>query len=74
MSGLDDAIELIEAYFQKGWRDGLLVIPPSDTSSNTMMTAIGLSAGEVVGEITPRIAQSTADIEIHLSRSPDARG
>ena len=54
MSGLQDAIELIEAYFQKGWTDGLPVIPPSETSINAMMAAIGLSTGEVVGEITAR--------------------
>ena len=61
MSGLQDAIELIEAYYQKGWTDGLPVIPPSDTSINAMMTAAGLSAGEVVGEIAARNVQITAD-------------
>ena len=61
MSGLQDAIELIEAYFQNGWTDGLPVIPPSETSINAMMTAIGLSAGEVVGEITARNVQITAE-------------
>jgi len=61
MSSLEDTIELIEVYFQKGWTDGLPVIPPSDGSINAMLAAIGLSASEVVGEITTRNVKITAD-------------
>lgn len=61
MSGLNDAIELIEAYYQNGWTDGLPVMPPTENSINAMLTAMELSAGEVVGEITARNVQITAD-------------
>jgi hypothetical protein len=54
MSDVQDASELIELYFQRGWTDGLPVIPPSGNSVETMLSAAGLSEDEVVGEIPAR--------------------
>ncbi len=61
MSGVQDAIELIELYFQKGWTDGLPVIPPTATSVKNMLSAAGLSEDDVVGEIPARNVKITAD-------------
>ncbi len=61
MSGVQDAIELIELYFQKGWTDGLPVIPPTATSVRNMLSAAGLSEDDVVGEIPARNVKITAD-------------
>jgi hypothetical protein len=61
MSDLQDAIELVELYFQKGWTDGLPVIPPSENSVKRMLAAMGLHADEAVGEIPARNVSITAD-------------
>lgn len=61
MSDLQDAIELMELYFEKGWTDGLPVIPPSANSVETMLSAAGLNEDEVVGEIPARNVKITAD-------------
>lgn len=37
------AAELIELYFQKGWTDGLPVVPPSRKSVKAMLDAAGFS-------------------------------
>ena len=52
---------LIELYFQKGWTDGLPVVPPSHDSVDAMLAAAHLSESDVVGEIPSRNARITAD-------------
>jgi hypothetical protein len=61
MSTLQDAVELIELYYQRGWTDGLPVIPPSETSINAMLSQMGLGKDEVVGEIPARNLKITAE-------------
>ena len=36
-----DAAALIELYYQKGWTDGLPVVPPSEDSVGAMLSAAG---------------------------------
>jgi hypothetical protein len=56
MSGgdLDEIERLIEAYFERGWTDGLPVVPPTDKSIAAMLAGAGLEGGEVIGEIAGR--------------------
>ncbi|MHC4459378.1 MAG: hypothetical protein ACYS0I_20240 [Planctomycetota bacterium] len=61
MSDLQNAIDLVELYFQKGWTDGLPVIPPSENSVKSMLAPMGLRADEAVGEIPARNVSITAD-------------
>ena len=56
-----DAAELIEMYFQKGWTDGLPVVPPSEDSVGAMLRAAGLEGREVVGEVEARHTTVTAE-------------
>jgi hypothetical protein len=37
-----DAADLIEAYYQKGWTDGFPVVPPGNQSVSAMLAAAGL--------------------------------
>jgi len=60
MSG-EDAASLIEAYYERGWTDGLPVVPPTEGSVGDMLAAAGLRGGEVIGEIADRNARVTAD-------------
>ncbi len=49
-----DPAELIEAYYEHGWTDGLPVVPPSDKSVTAMLASAGLRGDEVIGEIAGR--------------------
>ena len=51
----NDAAELIELYFQKGWTDGLPVAPPSESSVGAMLEAAGLKGSDVIAEIGDRL-------------------
>jgi len=55
------AAALIELYFEKGWTDGLPVIPPSEASVKAMLTAADRDGNTVVGEVKVRNTQITAN-------------
>jgi hypothetical protein len=52
---------LIEAYYDAGWTDGLPVVPPTEASVATMLSAAGLKGHEVLGEIPGRNTVVIAD-------------
>jgi hypothetical protein len=52
--GLRDAGTLIEAYYERGWTDGLPVVPPTEKSVAAMLAAAGLRGDEVLGRIADR--------------------
>ena len=49
-----DPAVLIEAYFERGWTDGLPVTPPSEKSVADMLAAGGLHADQILGVISER--------------------
>jgi hypothetical protein len=49
-----DPASLIEAYFDRGWTDGLPVVPPTEKSVAEMLAGAGLRGDEVLGEIPGR--------------------
>jgi len=56
-----DPAALIEAYFKKGWTDGLPVVPPTETAVAAMLAAAQLPAETVVGTIPGRNVRVTAN-------------
>ena len=56
-----DAQALIELYYEKGWTDGLPVVPPSESSVGAMLEAAGLRGADAIGEIPDRHVRVTAD-------------
>lgn len=56
----DDAASLIELYYERGWTDGLPVVPPSETSVKKMLVAAGVNGNEIVGEAKVRNTKVTA--------------
>src|SRR4029453_6097047 len=46
--------ELIEAYYERGWTDGLPVVPPSEQSISAMLAGAALKGDETIGEIEER--------------------
>lgn len=61
VSHVGDPAILIEQYFQKGWTDGLPVVPPTEKSLKTMLTDCGHSSEDVVAEVPARNTQITAN-------------
>lgn len=57
-SGLDEAQE---AFFQKGWTDGLPVIPPTEERVMAFLSAAGLEPHEILGAIPERNRVFTAE-------------
>lgn len=57
----DDPAALIETYFERGWTDGLPVVPPTEKSIAAMLAGGGLRGDEVFGEIPGRNTVVVAD-------------
>ncbi len=57
----DDPAELIEAYYERGWTDGLPVVPPTTKSVAAMLAGAALHGEEVIGEVPGRNTRVTAD-------------
>jgi hypothetical protein len=60
-SSADDPAALIEAYFERGWTDGLPVVPPTEHSVAAMLAGAALKGDEVFGEIPGRNTVVVAD-------------
>lgn len=58
---LADALEVNEFYQQRGWTDGLPVVPPTGESVLACLQAAGLTAGDVVGVERVRQRPITAE-------------
>jgi hypothetical protein len=56
-----DPEELIETYFERGWTDGLPVVPPTEKSIAAMLAGAGLRGDETIGEIVERGAIVSAE-------------
>ncbi|MBI3329707.1 MAG: hypothetical protein HYZ81_23745 [Nitrospinae bacterium] len=58
---VSDTVEAIEFYFDKGWTDGLPVVPPTEASIRAMLDAVGLDPGEEITFIENRQVSVTAE-------------
>lgn len=56
-----DPLAAIEAYFEKGWTDGLPVIPPTEEKIWAMLEAMGKQPEDRLGEIPARARTITAE-------------
>jgi hypothetical protein len=59
---MKDALEAIELYFNKGWTDGLPVVPPTEEKIQAMLKSVNMSPDTVVGSIPERGRVFTAEI------------
>ena len=55
-----DPAELVEAYYERGWTDGLPVVPPTEKSVAEMLAGAALRAEDIIGEIPDRHVVVTA--------------
>src|SRR5262245_54061245 len=56
-----DEAEAIEMAFEKGWSDGLPVVPPTEVRVRAMLDAVGLDPGQQVGFVAHRAVSITAE-------------
>lgn len=56
-----DTLRAIETYFEKGWTDGLPVIPPTEERIWEMLEAMGKHPEDILGEIPARARKITAE-------------
>ena len=57
----NDPAGLQEFFFQRGWSDGLPLVPPTVDDVAAMVAAGGRAAGEKVGPIPPRMRMATVE-------------
>ncbi len=53
--------EVNRFFYQKGWGDGLPIVPPSEEAVAEMMTGTDLAADHVVVKIIPRMGKATVE-------------
>ncbi len=51
----------VEACFERGWTDGLPVVPPTDVRVLRMLQGTRRGADEIVGRIPPNLAECTVE-------------
>ena len=56
-----DAVEAIEAYYERGWTDGLPVVPPTAEAVRACLDAAGLPPDRILGVETVKGAVVTAE-------------
>ena len=57
---VEDVFEAIELYYERGWTDGLPVVPPTEKRVRALLDAAGLVPERVLGEIPERDRVITA--------------
>ena len=57
----DDYFEAIELYYDRGWTDGLPVVPPTEKRVRAFLDAAGLEPDQALGEIPERDRIITAE-------------
>jgi len=57
----NDYHEAQEAYFEKGWTDGLPIVPPTPELVERFLGYVGLTAGHVLGAVPTREVTVTAE-------------
>ncbi|MBI4305970.1 MAG: hypothetical protein HY678_06580, partial [Chloroflexi bacterium] len=56
-----DALEAIELYFQKGWTDGLPIVPPTPERVAQFVEASGRAPSDVLGTVPERAREITVE-------------
>ena len=53
--------EVNQFFYQRGWTDGLPIIPPTEAAVKEMMTGTDLSADHLVEKLEPRLGKATIE-------------
>ena len=55
-------VDLVELYFDRGWTDGLPVVPPTQDKVNAVVQALGGDAHFVECKVAPRWGALTREV------------
>src|SRR4029453_17993454 len=55
-------VDLVELYFERGWTDGLPVVPPTQDKINAVVQALGGDADFVECKVAPRWGALTREV------------
>jgi hypothetical protein len=58
---LEGAIDAIELCFERGWTDGLPVVPPTEARVRAMLGGTRREPGELIGVVPPRMGEATVE-------------
>ncbi|MBI4329919.1 MAG: hypothetical protein HY673_01400 [Chloroflexi bacterium] len=58
---LESPTDAVEFYYEKGWTDGLPVVPPTEARVRTMLGSVDRDAKEVLGKMPPREGIATVE-------------
>ena len=58
---VEETVDAIEECYRHGWTDGLPVVPPTLERVDAMLEAVGLEAGQVLGDVPVRRRSLTAE-------------
>ncbi|MBN1160992.1 MAG: hypothetical protein JXA17_03480 [Dehalococcoidales bacterium] len=53
--------EVNRFFYQRGWTDGLPIVPPSEAAVKEMMTGTDFPAGHLVDKLEPRLGKATIE-------------
>jgi len=57
----EDISEINRLFYEKGWSDGLPIVPPTEERVLELLQGTGRKPEEVVGVLPPRIAEATVE-------------
>jgi hypothetical protein len=57
----DDFTEINETFYERGWTDGLPIVPPTEAAVTAMLRATDRDPDEVLGVLPPRQGEATVE-------------
>ncbi|MEJ2170964.1 MAG: hypothetical protein P8X90_36195 [Desulfobacterales bacterium] len=57
-----DALDAIELFYQRGWTDGLPIIPPTERRIQAMLDTVRMAPDTIIGSIPERSRVFTAEV------------
>src|SRR5262245_8075241 len=55
-------VDLVELYFERGWTDGLPIVPPTENKVNAVVQALGADPAFVECKVAPRWCALTREV------------
>ncbi|MFQ5882390.1 MAG: hypothetical protein ACE5I9_07950 [Candidatus Methylomirabilales bacterium] len=56
-----DLFEGVELFFERGWTDGLPIVPPTEERVEAMLKALDRDPGEIVAVLAPKYGKATLE-------------
>ncbi|MGE0539055.1 MAG: hypothetical protein AB7R89_02630 [Dehalococcoidia bacterium] len=57
----DSFVEINDTFYERGWTDGLPIVPPTEAAVAAMLAGSGRDRDEVVGILAPRQGEATVE-------------